>query len=150
MEKADLERRRKMTDAERIEEDRKLGRFDEKTKEKWRFMQKYYHKGVFYMDKDSLKADDVRLKDFSAPTLEDNFNKEALPQVLQVKNFGKRGRTKYTHLLDQDTSSKGASRLLGQGVDERVKESYMRKLGGVGDLDSAGRWKRRKNDDDEA
>jgi hypothetical protein len=26
-------------------------------------MQKYYHKGVFYMDKDSLKADDVRLKD---------------------------------------------------------------------------------------
>lgn len=138
--KAELERRRQMTDEERIAEDKRLGvgRFapehDEKSKVK--FMQKYYHKGVFYMDEDSLKQpDDVRKKDFTAPTLEDRFNFEALPKVLQVKNFGKRGRTKYTHLVDQDTT-KPKERIR---VDHSVQETYMAKRGGVGSLDDAGR-----------
>ena len=46
MEKAELERRRNMTDEQRLEEDKKLGIgiFKSKEKAKWNFMQRYYHK----------------------------------------------------------------------------------------------------------
>ena len=43
-------------------------------------------------------------RDFSLPTLGDKVNKELLPAVMQVRNFGKSGRSKYTHLVDQDTT----------------------------------------------
>lgn len=48
--------------------------------------------------------DDLYKRDFSAATLEDHFDKTILPKVMQVKNFGRSGRTKYTHLVDQDTT----------------------------------------------
>lgn len=51
------------------------------------------------------KEDDVFRRDFSQPTLEDHFDKTILPKVMQVKNFGRSGRTKYTHLVDQDTTN---------------------------------------------
>jgi microfibrillar-associated protein 1 len=56
------------------------------------------------MDEESLEKADVRKRSFDEPTLEDKFNKETLPAVLQVKKFGFKGRTKYTHLVDQDTT----------------------------------------------
>ena len=104
-------------------------------KPKWKFLQKYYHKGVFYMDSSSMKdpQNDVRAKDYAAePTLEDRVDKEKLPEVLQVKNFGKRGRTKYTHLLDQDTTvDKQSKKRIDVRADRHIEALYSNRRSGV-------------------
>lgn len=145
-EKLELLRRRGLTDEERLAEDLLSGRVksaaagaegDESGKPKWRFMQKYFHKGAFYMDEDTIRraggSDDVRAKNYAAePTLEDRVDKEQLPQVMQVKNFGKRGRTKYTHLLDQDTTfSAQEKKRVDRRPDRSIMEKYMQKRSGM-------------------
>jgi microfibrillar-associated protein 1 len=45
----------------------------------------------------------LKRHDFTEAT-ESTMDVSVLPKVMQVKNFGKRGRTKYTHLVDQDTT----------------------------------------------
>ncbi|CAO2816086.1 unnamed protein product [Amaranthus hypochondriacus] len=73
------------------------------------FMQKHYHPGAFFQsDPDDLTGtagfDEIYRRDFSAPTGEDKMNKTILPKSMQVKNFGRRGRTKWTHLSNEDTT----------------------------------------------
>lgn len=102
-EKAEVERFHSLTEEERRAELRVQGRTitNKAPKGKSKFLQKYYHRGAFFMNEE----DDVYKRDFNAPTLEDHFDKTVLPKVMQVKNFGRSGRTKYTHLVDQDTTS---------------------------------------------
>jgi microfibrillar-associated protein 1 len=60
----------------------------------------------------------MKRHDYTAPT-ESTVDVSVLPKVMQVKNFGKRSQTKYTHLLDQDTTRSHG----GFGGLDNVKKS---------------------------
>ncbi|XP_056318034.1 microfibrillar-associated protein 1 [Danio aesculapii] len=128
-EKAEIERFHNLTEEERRAELRTNGKVitNKASKGKYKFLQKYYHRGAFFMDGEQ----DVFKRDFSAPTLEDHFNKTILPKVMQVKNFGRSGRTKYTHLVDQDTTSFDSA-----WAQESAQNSkfFKQKAGGVRDV----------------
>jgi microfibrillar-associated protein 1 len=108
-EQEEVERRRNLTSFERKKEDEEDALNNpiiEKSQPK--FMQKYYHSGSYFhheSEKDE-RMKELLSRDFNAPTLEDKYNKIAMPKVMQARgsDFGKKGRTKYTHLVDQDTT----------------------------------------------
>ncbi|OJT11176.1 hypothetical protein TRAPUB_12310 [Trametes pubescens] len=101
LEREEIERRRALPEEQRLKED--LERAEklraEKPKGAQKFLQKYWHKGAFHQDDEVL-----RKHDYTEAT-ESTMDISMLPKVMQVKNFGKRSRTKYTHLLDQDTTA---------------------------------------------
>ncbi|KAJ6697218.1 hypothetical protein OIU85_003571 [Salix viminalis] len=108
-EREEIERVRNMTEEERRDWERKNPKPAPPPKQKWRFMQKYFHKGAFFQDESDDRAatvgtDNIFKRDFSAPTGEDNMDKTILPKVMQVKHFGRSGRTKWTHLVNEDTT----------------------------------------------
>lgn len=79
------------------------------------FLQKYYKMGPFFLEKgdDGRFLEDVYNRDYNKGTSEDVVNRKALPTPLQVRRgeFGKTGRSKYTHLANEDTTARLASEL---------------------------------------
>lgn len=121
-EQKELKRRRALSDDERLAEDRLSGQYhtpgetrrsNNKEDGKKSYLQRFHHRGAFYMDEDTLTnagKDDVRHKAAEyarAATGEDKIDKSALPKVMQTKYFGlSRHSTKYQGLAKEDTTDK--------------------------------------------
>ncbi|SOV81881.1 micro-fibrillar-associated protein, putative [Plasmodium reichenowi] len=116
----EIKKRRKMTDKEIIQDNKTLPNKEKKKKRKMLFMQKYYHKGGFYQDLFEEGKEEIYLRDYNEPVYEDKVDRQNLPKVLQVRRgkFGKQGQSKYTHLLDNDTSRKDS---LWNNIESNIK-----------------------------
>lgn len=102
-EKMEMERVRNMPEEERRKiDEEKMQEWLAKPQSQMKYMQKYYHKGAFYLD----EKDPIFQRDFAQATGEDaGANREMLPELKQVRDFGKKGRTKWTHLVAEDTTA---------------------------------------------
>lgn len=125
-----------MTDEERAREDKKIGKYKKSEKSNLQFMQKYYHKGIFGNTSDPLFN-----RDYNIGVGTDNYDKSNLPKALQVRRGWehKRGRSKYTHLGDQDTTNFDPD----WGVHEDLKNKFMNKMGGYKSSNAFNRPSRR-------
>ena len=93
-----------MTDAQIVAENARLGLRPKADKADFKFMQKYFHRGAFYQDGEHIDETLLKRNFHEATGFDKEVDMTMLPKVLQVKDFGIAGRTKYTHLVDQDTS----------------------------------------------
>lgn len=126
-----IERRRRMTDAERAEDDRKMDEGMQKKEDtkNFGFLQKYYHRGAFFQDKARTGEEPLYLRDVHEPLEEEKFDKQALPAAMQLRRgqFGKKGQVKHTHLTDVDTTDRSAA----WAQHSKQTEKYTMKLAGV-------------------
>jgi len=70
-------------------------------------------------------------RDYSEPTGEDKMDKTILPKVMQVKNFGRSGRTKWTHLINEDTTDFSTP----WTKNDSLTRKYTTKMGGMRPVD---------------
>jgi hypothetical protein len=125
LERDAVEARRALPEDVRLAED--LARAEQTRRDKPKgqqaFLQKYHHKGVFYTD------DEILQRDYTANIEDQVTDMKALPSLMQVRDFGKRSRTKHTHLAAVDTSVADAgwgSKALGRKFAESAAGSTSR------------------------
>ena len=105
----EIKKRRLMSESEIKEDNLRLGA--DSTKNRFRskisFLQKYYHKGVFFQDEAEDDPNHIYNRDFNLPTWEDTIDKSNLPKLLAKRrgNVWKKSQSKYTHLNDADTTN---------------------------------------------
>lgn len=114
MEELEYQRRRQMTDEQCLLEDTKAGRYQAPGSSRQgqptgNFMQRFYHRGAYYMDEEEWDESDVRHKAAHyarSATGDDKIDKTQLPDVMKVKSFGFANQTRYKGLANEDTTDK--------------------------------------------
>ena len=140
-EREEIDARRQMDPEKRLKEDmeRVKQQKDNKrnTESQPRFMQKYYHKGAFYQDEEILK------RDYSEAVEDQVIHPENLPKPLQIRGQGQglAGRSKWTHLANEDTT-KDSRDMPWYDSKLSINKRVMEQRGGMKDLDDK---KRRKD-----
>ncbi len=102
------ERRRHMSDVQIINENLKYGADStiQPFRRKYNYMQKYYVKPAFYNDISQNNSEHILNRDINLQTEDEMYDKANLPKILQKRkgDFGKKGQSKHTHLVDIDTT----------------------------------------------
>lgn len=116
-----------MTAAEREAEDRDFIARQKEEKEEQRgkagFLNKYHHKGAFFLDDEMSER--LAKRDLTGAKFADEVaDKSTLPEYMRVRDMtklGKKGRTRYTDLKGQDTGRFGdeVKRWRGSGFESR-------------------------------
>ncbi|KAF2767100.1 hypothetical protein EJ03DRAFT_329513 [Teratosphaeria nubilosa] len=136
---AEIERRRNMTAEEREAEDKAYIEAQKEVREgkgKMAYMQKYHHKGAFFAG-DEEQDEGVKAiinRDLAGARYEDEASdKSVLPEYMRIRDMtklGKKGRTKYKDLKNEDTGrwgmDAGRKRRDGDGLDERFRPDDLR------------------------
>ncbi|KAI2623371.1 splicing factor, Prp19-binding domain-containing protein [Hypoxylon sp. NC1633] len=143
-ERAEVERRRNLTEEERKAEDETFlakQKEEKDTKGKMSYMQKYFHKGAFY--RDEAEAEGLASRDIMGSRFADDVkNRELLPKALQMRDMtklGKKGASKYKDLKSEDTGRWGDIRDTRPGksfdrynTDDRFRSDGAREASGPG------------------
>mmetsp|Transcript_64319 Transcript_64319/g.112167 ORF Transcript_64319/g.112167 Transcript_64319/m.112167 type:complete len:490 (-) Transcript_64319:147-1616(-) len=130
-----IEKRRNMTDEERMRDDERLDAKNPKKADtkQFNFLQKYYHKGTFFQDKATSGEEPLYNRDYHEPLEEEKFDKTLLPAAMQVRRglFGKKGQVKHTHLTDVDTTDMSAA----WSQHSKQVQRYQERMAGASGVD---------------
>lgn len=128
-EREEIERRRNLTQEEREAEDKvflEQQKEEREGKGKMGYMQKYFHKGAFFQD--DAKAEGLDRRDIMGSRYQDDVvNRELLPQYMQIRDMtklGRKGRTKYKDLKNEDTGRWGQYDNRGPQRDNTLDERF--------------------------
>eukprot|EP01084_Bolivina_argentea_P216947 368436_1 len=92
-----------------FEEMKTAARCETKDPVRWKFLQRYYHKGAFFQEKtDTGRAKEALYdRDIGHAVMADKMHgdKEDLPEIMQKRHYGERHQSKWTHLQQEDTTA---------------------------------------------